>query len=102
MSLPKLGKVLEFEWDKSNIAHIAKHDVVPKEAEEVFFDKDNVQDKDLEHSTIEKRFLVVGKTKKGRLLYQIFTIRGEKTRVISSRSVNKKEVKLYEKETGGS
>lgn len=102
MSLPELEKVLEFEWDEANIAHIAKHDVLPKEAEEVFFDKDNVQDEDIEHSTIEKRFLIIGKTKKKRLLYQIFTIRGERIRVISSRSINKKEVKIYEKETSGS
>lgn len=99
MVLPKLDKALEFEWDEANMAHISRHDVVPKEAEEVFFDKDNVRDEDLEHSTIENRFLIVGKTKKGRLLYQIFTIRGEKIRIISSRSINKKEVKLYEKET---
>lgn len=102
MSLPKLEKVLEFEWDEANIAHIAKHNVLPKEAEEVFFDKDNVQDEDIEHSTIEKRFLIIGKTKKKRLLYQIFTIRGERIRVISSRSINKKEVKIYEKETSSS
>ena len=51
---------------------------------------------------LEERFLIIGKTKKGRLLYQIFTIRGDKIRVISSRDINKKEVGLYEKETNGS
>lgn len=64
MSLSKLGKVLEFEWDEANIAHIAKHGVLPKEVEEAFFDKHNVQDEDIEHSTIEKRFLIVGKQRK--------------------------------------
>lgn len=100
MTLPKLGKITGFEWDKANIAHIAKHNVLPKEAEEVFFDKDNVQDEDLEDSKDEERFLIIGKTDKGRVLYQIFTIRGDKIRVISSRDINKKEVRLYEKETG--
>lgn len=102
MVIVKLGKVIEFEWDEANIAHIAKHDVRPEEAEEVFFDKDKIQDEDIKHSTVEKRFLIIGKTKKGRLLYQIFTIRGNKVRVISSRSINKKEVYLYEKETSSS
>ena len=102
MTLPKLRKVIEFEWDEANIAHIAKHDVLPKEAEEIFFDKNNAQDEDIEHSTVEDRFLIIGKTKKGRFLYQIYTIRGEKIRVISSRSINKKEVKIYEKEIGSS
>lgn len=97
-----LSKVKGFQWDKSNVAHITKHNVLPREAEEVFFDKDNVQDEDLGHSTNEKRFLIIGKTDKGRLLYQIFTIRRGKIRVISSRDINKKEVKLYEKETNGS
>lgn len=102
MSLPKLEKVLEFEWDEANVSHIAKHNVVPKEAEEVFFDKNNVQDEDVKHSTTEERSLIIGKTMKGRLLYQIFAIRGNKIRVISSRDINKKEVHLYEKETSSS
>lgn len=97
-----LSGVKGFQWDKGNIAHIAKHNVLPREAEEVFFDKDNVRDEDLEHSTREKRFLIIGKTDKGRLLYQIFTVRGGEIRIISSRDINKKEVKLYEKETNGS
>lgn len=102
MSLPNLKSITGFEWDRANIAHIAKHKVIPEEAEDVFFDENNVQDEDIEHSKVEKRFLIIGKTKKGRLLYQIFTIRGKEIRVISSRDINKKEVKLYEKETGSS
>ena len=65
----------------------------------MFFDKNNVLDEDIKHSTVEKRFLIIGNTQKGRLLYQIFTKRGNKIRIISSRDINKKEVKLYEKET---
>lgn len=102
MAIVKLGKVTVFEWDEANIGHIAKHNVLPEEAEEVFFDENNVQDEDVEHSTNEKRYLIIGKTKEGRLLYQIFTVRVKKIRVISSRDINKKEVQLYEKETGSS
>lgn len=39
MVLSKLGKVIGFEWDEANIKHIGKHDVLPKEAEEVFLIK---------------------------------------------------------------
>ena len=28
-----------FDWDDKNVAHIARHNVEPEEAEEVFFDK---------------------------------------------------------------
>ncbi|TSC87867.1 MAG: hypothetical protein G01um10147_370 [Microgenomates group bacterium Gr01-1014_7] len=97
MPIIKGRKVVEFDWDEANIAHIAKHNVLPEEAEEVFFDENNVQDEDVAHSTAEKRLLIIGQTGKGRLLYQIFTIRGKKIRVISSRDINKKEVRLYEK-----
>lgn len=98
MDVDALRGVTGFEWDKANISHIAKHAVIADEAEEVFSDLDNVLDEDIEHSTVEKRFLIIGKTQEGRLLYQILTRRGDKIRVISSRDINKKEVALYEKE----
>lgn len=102
MAIPDLSSIGGFEWDQANTSHIGRHKVTPTEAEEVFFDQRNVLDEDLKHSTVEKRFLIIGKTKKGRLLYQIFTIRGNKIRIISSRDLNKKEVSLYEKETSSS
>jgi len=94
-----LDGVVGFEWDEANIEHVARHNVIPEEAEEVFFDKNNALDEDIKHSTVEKRFIIIGKTQKGRLLYQIFTRRGDKLRVISSRDINKKEVNLFEKAT---
>ncbi|OGD92850.1 hypothetical protein A2697_05235 [Candidatus Curtissbacteria bacterium RIFCSPHIGHO2_01_FULL_41_44] len=94
-----LDDVAGFEWDEANIAHIARHNVTPEEAEQVFFDTDNALDEDIRHSTIEKRFIIIGKTQNRRLLYQIFTRRGDKIRIISSRDINKKEVNLYEKTT---
>ena len=102
MILEVFQGVTGFEWDRANIAHIANHKVLPDEAEEVFSDKDNIVEEDVEHSTVEKRFLIVGKTQEGRLLYQIFTRRGDNLRVISSRDINRKEVALYEKEVSRS
>lgn len=102
MSKNPLKGVTEFEWDDANIAHIARHNVSPEESEDVFFDKNNVIDDDDKHSIVEDRFVIIGKTIDGRLLYQIFMRRGDKIRVISSRGINKKEVKLYEKETSRS
>lgn len=99
MAVSKLGRVVGFEWDKANIQHIAQHNVTPSEAEDLFFDTNNVLDEDIGHSIAENRFIIIGKTKKGRLLYQIFTRRGNKIRVISARDINKKEVKLYEEKT---
>jgi len=97
MKIDVLEGVVGFEWDEANIAHIARHDVAPEEAEEIFFDINNILNKDVEHSVVEKRFLIIGKTEKGRVLYQIFTKKGNKIRVVSSRDINRKEVGLYEK-----
>lgn len=99
MAVSRLRSVAGFEWDKANVEHITRHNVSPAEAEEVFFDANNVLDEDIEHSIIENRFIIIGKTKERRLLYQVFTIRGNKLRVISARDINKKEVELYEKKT---
>ena len=97
MNVDVLKGVVGFDWNEANIEHIAEHDVTPDEAEEVFSDEKNVLDEDTEHSIIENRFLIIGKTEKDRLLYQILTRREDKIRVISSRDINKKEVHLYEK-----
>jgi len=97
MAVSRLINVDAFEWDEANIDHIARHNVTPAESEEVFFDTKNVLDEDIEHSIVEDRFIIIGKTKEGRLLYQVFTKRGNKIRVISARDINKKGVELYEK-----
>jgi len=91
----------EFDWDKGNIGKNKKHDVDEKESEEAFFDKKRVIYNDSLHSYVEKRYILIGKTKNRRLLYIVFTYRNRKRkiRIISARDVNKKEVKFYEKET---
>lgn len=88
--------VLEFEWDEGNIGKNKKHDVEDREAEEVFLDEYKKTFKDHLHSAREERFRIIGKTKKGKLLFIAFTIRKTKIRIISARKVNKKEVYLYE------
>ena len=90
-------KVLSFDWDVGNIGKNLKHQVEDRESEEVFFDKNKVILNDIFHSQSEERFILLGKTKKARLLYIVFTVRTKKTRIISARDLNKKEVQLYEK-----
>lgn len=88
---------MEFEWDEGNVGKNKKHSLEDKETEEPFFDKKRVIYKDIFHSKKEDRYILLGKTKKDRLLYTVFIMRGKKIRVISSRDINKKEVRLYEK-----
>jgi len=94
----KYKKPLEFQWDKGNIIkNWKKHKVTNKECEEIFFDKNKKIAKDPVHSAKEDRYILLGKTKTGRLLYTVFTLRNKKVRIISSRNINKKEKHLYEK-----
>lgn len=92
-------KALEFEWNKGNIEKSLKqHDVTDKEAEEAFFDRDKQEYPDPKHSEKEIRKIIVGKTKKGRILFVVYTVRKDRIRIVSARDLNKrKEVDLYEK-----
>lgn len=92
-----LKESFEFEWDKGNVGKNKKHKVDDKEAEEPFFDKNKIIYKDVLHSKTEERFILMGQTRKNRLLYLVFTKRKNKIRIISSRDINKQEVKIYEK-----
>lgn len=90
----------EFEWDKGNIGKNKKHEVEDKEVEEIFFDENKVTFPDVIHSTEnEERLRIIGKTKKGKLLFVVFTKRSKKIRIISARRINRKEVPLYEEIT---
>ena len=89
---------LEFEWDEGNIhKSYMKHGILPNEAEEIFVDNHVIVYDDKTHSVVEKRFVAVGKSKGGKLLFIIYTMRKEKIRVISARPADKKERRLYEK-----
>jgi len=94
-----LSAPIQFEWNKGNIdKNFIKHSVSNTECEEIFFDKNKIILKDLLHSGKELRFVILGKTKKGRLLFSIFTLRKNKIRIISSRDINKKKLNYMKKE----
>jgi uncharacterized protein len=48
------------------------------------------------HSIAEDRYAAFGKTDGGRTRVVIFTVRGEKIRIISALDMNRKERKYYE------
>lgn len=91
-----LGKFKSFEWDEGNIdKSYQKHDVTPKESEEVFLDEDLKVSRDIEHSQKEKRFIALGKTFENKILFVVFTLRKDKIRIISARKANKIERRKY-------
>jgi len=91
-----LKKIVGFEWDEGNIdKSYKKHRITPNEAEEVFLDEDTLLLEDTKHSKQEERFEAIGKIIKGSILFLAFTLRKEKIRIISARTANKKERRLY-------
>ncbi len=91
-----LPQPIRFEWDAGNQnKNWAKHNKVGnEECEEVFFDPHKRIASDALHSGSEPRYLLLGTTRFGRPLFIVFTVRGNKVRVISARDLNKKEEKL--------
>ena len=89
--------VAGFQWDDGNRdKNLTKHEVTNEECEEVFDDVKKVVREDAEHSHVEARHYLIGKTKKGRILFISFTARKDLVRVISARDINKKERKFYD------
>lgn len=87
----------DFEWDEGNIKkNWARHRVSHIECEEIFFNRPIIVKKDEPHSTSEDRYFVLGKTDVAILLFIVFTLRGNKIRIISARDMNRKERKIYE------
>lgn len=94
----KLQECTGFQWDEHNIdKNWDRHNVSPIESEEVFFNRPIIVKKDAEHSQKEERYYVLGRTDENRDLFIVFTIRKKLIRVISSRDMNRKERKIYEK-----
>jgi uncharacterized protein len=96
-----LARVVGFDWDDGNARKsLDKHEVSQKEAEEVFLDPALLVLDDAKHSQTEERFQALGKSAGGRQLHVTFTLRDDETliRVISARSMNRKERFLYEKD----
>ena len=94
--LERLRQCTSFQWDKGNAdKNWEKHRVSRSEAEEVFFNQPLVVADDDIHSATENRYFALGHTNRGRLLFTVFTIRGRKVRVISTRDMTKKEREVY-------
>ncbi len=94
-------RVFGFDWDRGNVGkNFKNHDVSEKEAEEVFLDENKREYPDPKHSQREIRKVVAGRTRKGRLLFIVYTTRKNFIRIISARDLNKRrEGDLYEKAT---
>lgn len=88
---------MDFEWDNRKAAsNRTKHGVSFAEAATAFYDPLAVTFSDPDHSTTEDRWIILGASDRGRLLFVAHTDRGDRIRIISARTVKPKERRLYE------
>jgi uncharacterized DUF497 family protein len=90
----------EFEWDAGKAErNVRKHGIAFEEALTVFADPLARIFDDPDHSSEERRELIIGHSAKGRVLIVSFAELGPRTRIISARKVTKRERHDYEENT---
>lgn len=88
---------MRFDWDKNKAAtNFAKHKVSFEEAATVFGAALSDTFDDPDHSAEERRFLIIGHSAQGRLLFVSHTDDGETVRIISAREPTRGEREAYE------
>ncbi len=94
-----MAETSRFHWDKTNISHLARHKVIPKEAEQALLNDPF----DLTYELVngEERWTSIGHTDRFRVLIVVWTLRGdEDIRVVTAREANKRERTTYLREKG--
>jgi len=92
MSWPQI----DFDWDEANIGHIARHSVLPEEAEQVILN--DPVDLGMEIVESEERYLNLGATSQGRVLLIVTTWREGCVRVVTAFEPIKRLIQFYYQE----
>ena len=92
------GAEIQFDWDEANIRHLARHGVLPQEAEQVILN--DPVDLGMKMVPGEERYLNLGATERGRILLVVTTWRGHRVRVITAFEPIKRLVQFYYQERG--
>jgi hypothetical protein len=93
----RYNRCVEFEWDAKKAAkNLRKHKVSFNEAATVFGDFLGTTAADPAHSVGEQRYITVGLSSSGRLLMVAHAERGDRTRIISARTLTAREKRAYE------
>jgi len=88
---------MNFEWDpKKATANVKKHGVTFQEAATIFGDSLAITFDDPDHSLSENRYITFGLSLQKRLIVVSHTERGDRTRIINARLMNREERKIYE------
>jgi len=90
------GPEIEFDWDEANVGHLARHSVLPEEAEQVILN--DPVDLGLEIFEREERYLNLGSTLQGRVLLVVTTWREDRVRVVTAFEPIRRLVQFYYQE----
>jgi len=86
-----------FEWNREKrTRNLRNHGIDFSESTEAFDDPLGRIRSDPDHSRDEHRFILIGSSKRGRVLLTVFAERGSEIRIISSRRATRREVRDYE------
>ena len=88
-----------FDWDHGNTTKCQKHGLTLEEIEHALAHEPRVAP-DEKHSAQEQRFIAIGTTQSGRLIFVAFCWRGERIRPISARYMHEREIARYEAAQG--
>ena len=90
---------LRFEWDATNVSHIARHKVTPEEAEQALLN--DPFDLGYEIADGEERWTSIGHADNLRVLVLVWALgEGEAVRVITAREAAKTSRRAYLREKG--
>ena len=88
---------MQFDWDPNKaVRNLTDHGVSFEEATTVFGDPLSETYDDPDHSLTERRFILIGTSEQGRLLFIAHTDDGQIIRIISAREPTRGERKYYE------
>jgi len=88
---------MKFEWDpKKATANVKKHGVTFQEAATIFGDPLAITFDDPDYSMSENRYITFGLSLQKRLIVVSHTERGDRTRIINARLMDRKERRIYE------
>ncbi len=88
---------MRFEWDDNKAkSNFLKHDIAFEEAVTIFADTYLLLTEDSQHSHKEEREWAIGESEDGSIIVVVFTMRGDRIRIISARKATLRERRIYE------
>ena len=88
---------MQFDWDEEkSLDNLVKHGVSFEEAATIFSDPLSDTFDDPDHSIEERRFITIGMSEIGRMLFVAHTDEVDVIRIISARELTRGERRFYE------